>query len=910
MVTFLQETLADIKKNHSDLGTLTFILPSKRAGGFLMNELKTQQTITQFAPEIFSIEEFVEGLSKLTIIDAIELLFKSYEAYLLTEPISDKEDFENYSSWAITLLNDFNEIDRYLVEPTPFFNYLSGVKTLERWGVRDEKSEIITNYLNFWKALPEFYGNLQKLLLAEKVGYQGMVYREAVRKVPHYLQQNPSKKFIFIGFNALNAAEQKIIQEFLATASADIYWDIDKCFFEDQAHSASFFIRNYLQEWEYFKNRKPRYISDYYSEEKEFQLVEVQKNIGQAKFVGELLGQLSEEELQKTAVILGDENLLIPLLYSLPPKLKKVNVTMGVALKSFPTVLFFELLFALHKNESEILYYKQIGAILNHPIGNVLFPNSKEILQKLASENITHISIFHLLELVQHGERDLFMHIFQNWNDDSSQAIATAFRIIDTLQKRKVVASIEKTVLYQLSQIFGKMKALNQSYPYLKSVKATHDIFLELIATASLDFEGDAYNGLQIMGVLETRVLDFERVIITSVNEGIFPSGKSNASFITYDLKQQFHLPRYNEKDAIYTYHFYRLLYRATRVTLLYNNHSEGINTGEKSRFIRQLETEKRPNHTFEKIILAPKVQIKAQSLQSINKTEAVMTRIQEVANSGFSPSALTSYIRNPLEFYFQKILGLNMLEEVEENVAANTLGTIVHDTLEVFYKPFEGRILTLAQLTALKPKIHDQVTAEFKKTFKGGTFNKGKNLIVFEVAKRYVSNFLDLELRDLEAGNQIKIHKIETRLTLDLAISELHFPVKIRGIVDRVDEYNGQLRIIDYKTGMVSQTDLNLNEWKELTVDYKFSKAFQVLAYALMMNQQIPITNAEAGIISFKNLGSGFLKFGMREKPGGRKKSEIINTEILNEFTTELKALILEICNPNVPFTEKEISQ
>src|SRR5690606_20656575 len=335
----------------------------------------------------------------------------------------------------------------------------------------------------------------------------------------------------------------------------------------------------------------------------------------------------------------------------------------------------------------------------------------------------------------------------------------------------------------------------------------------------------------------------------------VFPSGKSNASFITYDLKKQFKLPLYPQKDAIYTYHFYRLLHRAKNVTLLYNNHSEGMNTGEKSRFIRQLEIGNLPNHTIEKHVLSLKVQIKTQQLKQIKKTEAVMLRLAEIASKGFSPSALTGYIRNPLDFYFQKILKLNEFEEVEETVAANTLGTIVQDTLEVFYKPLKGSFLSKDILWEMKKGIHEEVTLQFKNSFKGGTFSKGKNLIVFEVAKRYISNFIDREIAEIEAGSKIKITKIETDLTLEIPISELNFSVKIHGKVDRVDEYNGQLRIIDYKTGLVNQGDVEIIDWEDLNQDYKFSKAFQILTYALMMNHEMPINNAEAGIISFKNL-------------------------------------------------------
>lgn len=908
MISFLEEVVSAIKNKNRDISDITLILPSKRAGGFLKNILKNTATQTIFSPKILSIEEFIEDLSNLKIIDNTELLFKSYQAYISTKVIENKEDFETYSSWAITLLNDFNEIDRYLVEPKPFFSYLSSIKTLERWGVDQEKTELINNYLQFWAGLPDFYENLQTLLLKENLGYQGMVYREAASNLEHYINNNRNKKHIFIGFNALNTAEQNIIQKLLETENTEIYWDTDQTLYEDSKHSASYFIRKYINEWKYFKKESPQFIGNNFEKPKHVQFVEVQKNIGQAKYVGELLSSLPEEEINKTAIVLGDENLLMPVLYSLPENVKNINVTMGVSLKNFPAVVFFELLFGLHLSTAETIYYKEILSILNHPLGNLLVSNASDITKNLTRENITHISIYSLIELSNTSQNETLKLLFEDWKDDSHTAIKRGLQVLDVLQTKHTLNSIERMVLRQLTAVFNKIDSLNQKYPYLKSVKSVLTLFSELTSTISLDFEGDAYNGLQLMGVLETRVLDFENVIITSVNEGIFPSGKSNASFITYDLKQQFNLPIYTEKDAIYTYHFYRLLHRAKNVTLLYNNHSEGINTGEKSRFIRQLEIEKHQNHIIEKRILSPKVQLRPKSLKQINKTEAVMERLQEIAERGFSPSALTSYIRNPLDFYFQKILKLNELEEVEENVAANTLGTIVHDTLETFYQPLKGAFLTVQNLLDMKGRIHEEITIQFKKTFKGGTFNKGKNLIVFEVAKRYISNFLDKEIADVQAGNSIKILQIETDLTLEILISELDFPVKIHGKVDRVDTYNGQLRIIDYKTGSVNQGEVEIINWEDLSQDYKFSKAFQVLTYALMMNKEIPINNAEAGIISFKNLGSGFLKFGTKTSVYSKRDHQI-SKEILDNFTVELKKLILEICDPNIPFTEKEIN-
>ena len=907
MLTFIEETLKTIKDRHSDLSEFIFILPSKRAGSFLRNQLKKENTITQFAPQVLSVEEFVENISQLSIVDNTELLFKSYQAYLNTNSIHVKETFESYSTWAITLLNDFNEIDRYMVPANEFFEYLVNIKTIERWGVEKEESSIISNYLKFWESLPEFYSNLKSHLEQEHTGFQGMVYRNAATNIHPYIKNNPLKKHIFMGFNALNTAEQQIIQSLLAEGQSEIYWDTDNYFIDNKRHSASLFIRKYLEDWDYYKKEGIPDFPNYFNSKKVIKVIEVQKNVGQAKYVGELLRSLSNETLQKTAVVLGDESLLVPLLHSLPENVSQVNITMGMPLKNFPGPTFFELLLNLHLHPSESLYYKDVLSLLNHPFGQTLVSSASQITKRFNTENITHITSTSLLESSSPEDQEALRLVFNSWNNNGPLAIKACLKLLKLLATTVINNNIEAITVKKLIEMFQRIKGLSEKYPYLSSIKTVYTLFTELLETTSLDFEGDAFDGPQVMGVLETRVLDFENVIITSVNEGIFPSGKSNSSFITYDLKQQFQLPLYMEKDAIYTYHFYRLLQRAKNITLLYSGHSEGMNTGEKSRFLSQLEVDKHKNHEYEKQVIISHINIAPTYLKKIEKTDQVLDRIKKLAEKGFSPSALTSYVRNPIDFYFQKILMLQEVEEVEENVAANTLGTIVHDTLEAFYKPFEGSILNIKVLEAMNSRIHEEVTKQFQKTFKGGTFTRGKNLIVFEVAKRYIQNFLKLEMAEVNAGNEIEIVKIETKLTMNLPIEEIPFPINLRGIVDRVDRYNGKLRIIDYKTGNVQQGDVEIIDWETITEDYKHSKAFQVLAYAAMISQEVDFNNAEAGIISFKNLSSGFLPFGTKTGPRSTRNNEITDI-VLNSFNEEMKKLIVEICDPNIPFIEKEI--
>lgn len=908
MLSFLEETLSDIKKEHPSLDDLVLILPSKRAGGFLKNHLLKTLSQTVFAPKIISIEEFIEEISGLRIIHSTELLFKSYDAYKNCDQIILKEDFEVFSSWATTILNDFNEIDRYLVDADRFFNYLSSIKTLEKWNSTDEQTELVQNYLHFWKQLPQFYHTLKDMLIHEGVGYQGLVYRKASEDIEHYIGREQFQPHIFIGFNILNNAEQHIIQELLETGRTKIYWDLDAYFYNDNRHSASFFIRKYQKEWKLFSDASSFNPNNHYTKKKNIKLVQVQKNIGQAKYLGNLLASFSQETLNKTAIVLADENLLQPVLHSLPENILSVNIAMGVPLRTFPATIFFEILLHFQQRWTEQLYFKDVTALLNHPLISLVLDGSMEIMAKMKSQNITHITLQELKDLSGDPSNEVIHLLFGDWKHNSDHALRACKSLLLIAKDRCEPDSMNRIILFKLFHIFDKIEELGKKYNHLNTIRSVHQLYTDLIKRTPMDFEGDNYQGLQIMGIHETRALDFKNIIMLSVNEGILPSGKSTSSFITYDLKQEFGLPLYYENDAVYTYNFYRLLQRAENIVLCYNSHSEGLNSGEKSRFIVQLEIENQPEHIMESVVVNPPVRIYSKEPKTIVKSVEVMERILEMAQNGFSPSSLTSYIRNPVDFYYQYILRIEDPEEIEETVAYNTLGTIVHDTLEYFYKPLEGSFLSVETLSEMKPKIEKEVARQFARTFKKGTYSKGKNLIIFEVAKRYISNFIAYEIKELKEGNKIKILKIESNLRVGMVDDTIDIPLNIRGKVDRLDEYNGTLRIIDYKTGLVSQGDLEIMDWGVITQDYKYSKVVQVLAYALMIHEHKNLTDAEAGIISFKNLNSGFLRFGTKETSRG-KRDHRINPDVLSQYIVEIKKLILEICDPKIPFTEKEIT-
>ena len=908
MTSFISQILQELLSQGNNISDLIFVLPSKRAGAYLRKELALVVDKPIFSPEVISIEEFSEKVSQLETMDAVHTLFELYAVYKEVTPKEELEDFENFSNWAQTLMHDFNEIDRYLIDPDKIFNYLFEIQDKNHWSLGEEQTSIVKNYLAFWRKLPDYYKNLQHNLIGKGQGYQGLVYRTAASKIETFAEENASN-YIFLGFNALNNAEQHIIQKMLEHNSR-IFWDIDNVFLRDKNHDASLFIRQYLENWPYYKNNEFQYESKLYNSPKDIEIVGVPKNVGQVKFVAEILSKLSPEELNTTALVLGDESLLLPMLNSIPSQIDALNITMGYPLKYSPFSSFFEKLFEIFKIENNQFYYKDVIAILGSPLIIQATKNESEaVIQKIKTENLLYLNKQQLLNLLASEDIEIISACFSENKISPKEALERFSNIVSNF--KQLLASEENGLilefLYHYHVVFDKLTALITEFPHFTSINSLHQYYKELSAQQSLDFQGKPFQGLQLMGMLETRGLDFETVILTSVNEGILPAGKSNNSFIPYDLKKTFELPTYKEKDAIYTYHFYHLLHRAKKIYLLHDTDTESQMGSEKSRFILQLLHEKQPAHHITTSVISPDVPVVLKELKTIPKTPEITEKLKQLANRGFSPSALTTYIRNPLDFYKQYILGIRDSEEVEETVAYNTLGTVVHDTLEAFYKPYIGKPLKLDELKELKKRTANEVKSQFERSYSKIPLSKGKNLLIFEVAKRYVINFLNMEIKELETGKQIIIKQVETDLNMELQIPELNFPVKIRGKVDRVDLYDGTLRIIDYKTGKVLQNQLQISDWESITSDYdKYSKPFQVLTYATMLlNNSGSNAEVEAGVISFKNLKEGFLKFTLKQN--GANGSHI-SEEILEDFQKQLKNLIIELCDPSIPFIEKEI--
>jgi len=859
-----------------------------------------------FSPEILSIEDFIERIAGISTAHSIDLLFELYKSYRNSK-IENHDDFFTFLKWGQTLLQDFNEIDRCLIPAKDILNYLSAIKELNHWALKKEKTELVENYVSIWNNLGALYSAFSSSLLAQQKGYQGLVYRTASKNLKEYTQNNPIGPIIFIGFNALNTSESIIIQHFLEQSNNLIYWDIDSHFLHDPIHDAGLFIRNYKREWPYYRSNSILGEHSSFLSPKTISITGVPKNISQAKYVGSLLQKISttsKEGIKNTALVLADESLLHPVLQAIPSSIKEANITMGMPLNK--TILYSFFLSFLDLGISKTQrgwFHKGVMEFISNPYSISISALEKTNPANAISRDIKEHNRLYLtgIHISNYPQSNYIETAFSNQETTPYQWVENCLVFVQMLKTifRQEKKHMDLEYLHRFYTLFNLLKNHISSFGFITDLKSIKSFFAQLASTESLDFIGEPLSGLQIMGMLESRNLDFETVIITSVNEGILPSGKSNNSFLPFDVKREYGLPTYKEKDAIYTYHFYRLIQRAKNVYIVYNTETDVLEGGEKSRLISQLLTDESISSFVSHSIASPEVKISPLSEERIIKTPVLLQSIKELAHNGFSPSSLSNYIRNPIEFYKQSILKIRPLNEMEETIAANTFGTIVHDSLEELYHPFIGSLLNPEKLLSLNPKIPNVVKAHFQNNLPDIDVARGKFFLAYNIIIEYIHSFISKEKEQL-IQHQIKILSLEKKYEVALDVPGLDFPVTLKGTLDRVDEFDGLTRIVDYKTSKVEPRNVKLTNWDELITNHNKSKAFQLLCYAYLYSKQHHLPQLQAGIYSFKNFKQGFMPFTFN--------GITLSNEILKTFEEHLHKLILEICNPNIPFIEKEV--
>jgi ATP-dependent helicase/nuclease subunit B len=943
MQVFLEKLALFVHQHYgANIQNLCLVLPNKRAKLFLKNHLASVYKQPIWAPTIFSIEDFIVELSGAENLDSLSSAFEFYAVYKSIEK-ENAQAFDDFLQWAPTLLNDFNEIDQYLVDAAALFAYLSDDHALSLWNPNGEKlTDFQLSYLRFWKSLAIYYNSFKQHLTRKNLFYSGLAYRKVAENAVELANSKTYSKIIFSGFNALNTAEKRIVKDLCEAGIAEILWDADDYYLKDENQEAGKFIREFSKYFGKFTAKKEFLWNSnaLLTESKRIVIAGVAQQISQAKVAATFLEEIADStqgNFKNCALVLADENLLLPVLHSIPSVVDKFNVTMGYPIHNLALAKYIDLCFALQKNAVKYshsndtnkvrFYFKDLKNILLHSYTySLLFQSENrglkdmhaihEFIRYLDKQNISFISFSELKNrLIDLNETTFssLAFLFIPWENSVDVCLNALLQLLDSLKQTTILKNtnpdpLELEVLFHFTKItkriFSHIK--DSENTSIKETKTIQAIFDQLVRQEAVAFIGEPLEGLQIMGMLETRTLDFETVVLLSANEGILPAGKKENSFVPLELKSKFGLPTYSDKDAIFGYHFYRLMQCAKTIYLVYNTETDEFGSGEKSRFITQLQQEmpfKNKNIRIEeKLFTIPLNSNLDGNKIEIAKNAYVFEKIKKRMDSGMSPSLFNSYRNCSLQFYFKYIAGLRELEEPDESIDAATFGTVMHEVLEENYKPLIGKELNELSLKNAFNQLPQKVDLAFQKAFKSGNLTAGKNLLNVKIAVNYLKSFLKEELtlirNSSEQNQKFTLLHLEHELKTQLPFRD--YKVELYGKADRIDQVGNCIRIVDYKTGAVDETkELKLKDWPALK-EVKRNKAFQLLMYAYLFAKNQTKQNLElnSGIISFRELSKGLkmVSFAGEEK---------LDVQILKEFEGMLYQMLDEIFDTGLPFKQ-----
>lgn len=938
MKPFLEEITEYVLKHFpGKTGEICLVSPNRRAGLFFRKYFAEKVNTPIWSPDILSIEDFINRISGLKVTDSTSLLFIFYEVYRELEK-EDARPIDEFLRWAPVLLNDIDEIDANLDAPQKLFEQLSDIRQVETWNPDGTPlTEFQKRYLAFFNSFKRYHDRLKERLLEQGLAYQGLSSRMAAAAVASEDFVLPWEKVLFVGFNALNQSEEAIVSTLIDRHQAFFITDSDPWYTNDPDHEAGLFIRKYAR---MFRLQPPALESMLAGSKKNISIMGIAKNVNQARLAGNILDAVpSLIRDEHTAIVLASENLLIPVLNALPGDAGSINVTMGYPLNKTNMYGFFEALWKMHLfvskrgpatgDKGPSFYYKDLIRLLGHSCTAILLDighgrtMAGELIKHLKQAGKPFVQFQELAEMATAtgGFSERLDFLDEDWSNNMSGIFTSLLTLVSRLDKafrekagaqgRDIVNTpffVDFEALYYFAGIFRRMQAFMEKHPFLESISTIFTLFKQLTAETRLSFSGEPLQGLQVMGMLETRNLDFKNVILLSANENILPKPKGNQSFIPYDVKKRFGLQVHSDKDAIYAYHFYRLLQRAEQVYIIYNTQAEDIGSSEKSRFITQLLMELKPGapqiSMHEAIVsMPPPASGTGQSIV-IEKTEGIMQRLASMCKSGFSPSALNTFINCPLQFYFTRVAKIEEPGDVEETIEATTMGTVVHGVLETLYSPYLNNTLGTDALTEMQKQAEGLVMSQFAKHYQGGSLLQGKNLLLMNLAKRYVSNFLKSEKQYVARimPGTLKIVAMEKQLqaTLEAEVCGQTISVSIKGMADRIDRVGSTLRIIDYKTGKVGLGELGFKEWDKVIGESKYGKVFQLLTYAWLYHQMHPDTHdVEPGIFSLREPTKGLQTITY---PGGKGNMQ---PGQLASFEEQLRLLLASLLDPNQPFEQ-----
>jgi hypothetical protein len=926
--SFLKLVVDHLYSNHGNkIQEVNLIFPGRRAGLFFMKQYKVLvKDKPMWAPPVRTISELISELSDLQVADPIILIFELYKVFCNIRKTT--EDFDTFYPFGEMLLNDFDDIDKYLVDTHQLFQNISDLRDIEnKFSLTEEQLELIRqfwkninlfeagpvkkDFIGIWNQLSTIYDNFKSVLISKGIAYEGMVYRQVCDKIKNgELQGTISQQYAIIGFNALNECEKVFFSYLQKNHLVNFYWDYDQYYVQNNWHEAGFFLRENLDR---FPNSiTPSNFNNLLSP-KEISIVSAPSDIGQAKILPELLKNNTEARIDsETVVVLADEQLLIPVLSSLPAEIKDVNVTLGYPFRMTHVYSFLELMVKLQKNKRNSggatkFYYRDVLALLNHTYTQIICGVTIDII---VNEIIANNLVFIAPEFLQ--KNDYLTALFRETNTPAELLNYLKEVGDNTIYGLKGTDEYNESTNFQLDYWFTFLTAINRLKELLDKeeieigMPVLFRLLKKVIGGLSTPFKGEPLAGLQVMGVLETRAIDFANVIILSANEGVFPKTESAPSYIPYNLRRGFGLPTIEHQDAIFAYYFYRLIQRAQKVVVTYNSQTS-TRVGEMSRFLYQLRFENAFKVNERSIGFS--IHMGEENPINIPKNKQIEDYLKSFTNQVeepryLTPTALSAYMECSLRFYFRYIAKIKEKEEVSEDIEGSVFGKLLHSAMEDIYRPYIGKVITneifetFIKSVNIEGAVIDAFSKVYFKNSRGNETLHGKSILIKEILEKYIKEILKKDC----LNSPFTIISLEEPCKMEFNCNDSI--VFIGGVIDRLDQINGSVRIIDYKTGNVDFSCPSIESLFNREGDTgKYSAIFQSMLYALVIKQQgeykaFPVF---PGLYGLRKIFSS--DFDCSISVNKNKITDILSFK--DEYEQQLRGIVSEIFNPKVPFSK-----
>lgn len=981
-MTFLQSVARDIIAKHpaDQLASLAVVFPNKRASLFLNQALCAEAGKPIWSPAYITISDLFRKQSTLEVPDELSLIFTLYRVY--QQETGSQEPLDQFFSWGKVMLDDFDDIDKQLVEADKLFINVedwqdkwdlpplteSQRQSIEEFfGTVMDKTALQQRFMETWKHLDDIYHSFRKTLSVQGQAYEGMLYRTVVEGFSSQSQPTASgtqyTKYIFVGFNALSKVEQRLFMLLKDMGKAEFYWDYDNFYMDSPvanlpkdntvAAAGSNIARwltmfpNELSEGRRAANLAKVNIYDNLARPKSIAFASAQTEDIQARYASQWLkAQGRAEAGNRTAIILADETLLQAVIHCLPEEVKSVNITAGWPLLSSPISSFVQCLINLQLRgggNANTLRGKYVNRILSHPYARFLSDQCAPLLQELTDNHIHYPTRKYLTEGRAEEIKALFARVDDGEGTPSLlQWMTTMVKLVGIGSRATDDPLIHEAIFRMhtlLNRLYGLMVVVPEcaaSMPMQQgagrqpvSMVMLQRVLWQIVEATTIPFHGEPATGVQVMGVLETRNLDFEHVLLLSCNEGKLPKGLTAPSLIPYVIRKGYEMTTADDKASIYAYHFLSMLQRAGDVTIAYNSSTADGKQGEMSRFMLQWLVDKPKGQDVEMLTLQPQLAISALTKLPVVKDELVMKKLDSL--EALSPTAINRYLRCPLQFYYNTVCSLREPDNDDEDLDNRSFGNIFHKAAQMAYWPMRGRTVTKEYINGLQDNA-ELLSHIIDKAFRSELFKlddsapmpkyNGLQMLDKKIITLYLKKLLELDY-ELAPFDIISLEeKYLQNITFDAGGKSK--TLSVGGQIDRLDCINTQqskdalIRVIDYKTGAPSKAFPSCTEdiFNPEYVDARHTNYYlQTFLYASIVREQesaiytqkpaadIPVAPA----LLFVRQASGndydpILKYkgAMR----GAKPTAINDIrQVEEEFTERLKNLLSEIFNPDLPF-------